>query len=178
MHRSAECCREAMNVPRGQALHSFVAASRNMPSPQNFSLVTVVVVVVEVVVEAQTTSDAAVPVDLTNSFAAQRLWVVHRSAECCCEAMYVPRGQVWHLCVDASRNMPSPQTISVVVVVVVVVEVVVEAQTTSDVAVPADWMNSSAKHARWAMQPTSVCCTNAWKVPRGHVLHRFDRSSR
>ena len=51
MHRSAECCREAMNVPRGQTLHSFVAASRNMPSPQNFSLVTVVVVVVEVVVK-------------------------------------------------------------------------------------------------------------------------------
>ena len=97
--------------------------------------------------------------------------------------MNVPRGHVLHSFVDASLNMPSPQTctvvmVVVVVVVVVVVEVVVEAQTTSDDAVPADCTNSSAAHCRWAMQPTLVCCANAWKVPLWHALHRFDRLSR
>ena len=59
-----------MYVPRGHALHSFVAASRNMPSPQTISVVTVVVVVAEVVVEAQTTFEVEVPADRTNSSSA------------------------------------------------------------------------------------------------------------
>ena len=62
--------------------------------------------------------------------------------------MNVPRGQVWHSFVAASRNMPAPQTctVVVVVVVVVVVEVVVEAHTTSDAGVPTDRTNSSLAH--------------------------------
>ena len=56
-----------MYVPRGHALHSFAEASRNIPSPQTLTVVVMVVVVVEVVVDAHTTSDVAVPLDLTNS---------------------------------------------------------------------------------------------------------------
>ena len=87
-------------------------------------VVLVVVVVVVVVVEAQTTFEVEVPADWTNSLSAHRVCAEQPWLLCCTRDWNVPRGHVLHSFVDASRNMPSPQTASTVVVLVLVVDVV------------------------------------------------------